>query len=112
MPSTYVHLSGKEVDDAILTMNGIKNEEKKEEHNFKPIMCPRCDTINAVDSKHCNKCGGILDMKYAMELEDVRTKELDMREKSDKLMAILLSDKAVQEIIMDKLKGMGVSLPF
>ncbi|MBW2965283.1 tyrosine-type recombinase/integrase, partial [Candidatus Woesearchaeota archaeon] len=28
MPSTYVHMSGREVDDAILAMNGLKSKVK------------------------------------------------------------------------------------
>jgi len=70
MPSTYVHLSGKEIDNAILALNGIKDNEKKEEKALlRPKSCPRCDSINSYDSKYCSKCAGILDIREAMELQ-------------------------------------------
>ncbi len=108
MPSTYVHLSGKDVDNAIYMMNGIKAFEKKEEQKLMPRICPRCDTINAFDAKHCNKCGGILDLKYAMELEERREKETKLRENSDSAMTQLFQDKEVQEFLAEKLRRMGI----
>ncbi|MBI5391592.1 tyrosine-type recombinase/integrase [Candidatus Woesearchaeota archaeon] len=75
MPSTYVHMSGRDVDNAILTMNGVVIKENKEAQKFSPHICGRCETINAHDSKFCNKCSGILDPKYAMELQEQDKKE-------------------------------------
>jgi len=109
MPSTYVHMSGREVDDAILTMNGIKTEEKKKESQILPRICVRCDCINAFDSKHCNKCGGILDLKYAMELEQKHEEEIKMRSSTDELMNMLLKDKDVQKLLMEKLISLKTS---
>jgi len=104
MPSTYVHMSGKEVDSAILQMNGIKTEINKEEIKIMPLVCLRCDTINTMDSKHCNKCGGILDLKYALELDE-------QKNESENAMNVLLKDKAVQEFLLGKLKELkGLSL--
>lgn len=109
MPSTYVHMSGREVDDAILAMNGVKTEEKKTEVQMLPRICQRCETINNYDSKHCNKCAAILDLKYAMELEQKQQEETKMRSSSDELMNVLLKDKDVQKLLMEKLKGLTVS---
>ncbi|MBU0459440.1 MAG: tyrosine-type recombinase/integrase [Nanoarchaeota archaeon] len=101
MPATYVHMSGKEVDKAILKMNGFAHGEEKEESKLLPKRCPRCETINAHDSKHCNKCGGILDLKFAMEQEEER-------KSSNDIMATLLRDKEIQAILMEKLKQIGL----
>lgn len=98
MPSTYVHMSGREVDNAILKMNGLEIGEEKKENKILPRKCPRCDTINAYDSKHCNKCGGILDLKYALEMDE-------QKKEADGIMARLLKDKEIQELIMEKLKA-------
>lgn len=110
MPSTYVHMSGKEVDNAILAMNGIKAPDNKNESRLQPRICPRCDTINSPEAKHCNKCAGILDLKYAMELEETQAQELKIRTGSDQLMNLLLKDKEVQQLLMEKIKQLG-SLP-
>ncbi len=96
MPATYVHMSGKNVDDAILRMNGVITETK-EEVQQKPRICLKCETINAYDSKHCNKCGGILDLKYAMEMETER-------KNADDMMAKMLEDPRIKEMIFAKMK--------
>lgn len=99
MPSTYVHMSGREVDEAILAMNGIKSPENKEEVTLKPVICPRCDTINASESKHCNKCGGILDLKVAFEMEEKQK----LKEEPEKMLNLLLKDPEIQGIFLRKL---------
>ncbi len=109
MPSTYVHMSGREVDDAVLAMNGIKNEEKKDESKLLPRICSRCDTINSNEFKHCSKCGGILDLKYAMELEERKEQQEKLRANSDQMMNMLMQDKEVQAFLMEKLKGIGLN---
>jgi len=110
MPSTYVHMSGREVDSAILAMNGIQTETKKEESKLQPRICPRCDTINSADSKHCNKCGGILDLKTIMELEQKEAEQLKDRGQMDQILNVLLKDKDMQTMLMEKLKKLNLTL--
>ena len=109
MPATYVHMSGREVDNAILKMNGIETDEKREETKMLPPICPRCDTINGHDSKFCLKCGGVLNLKSAMELEEKRKVETEKRDGADNMMNLLLRDKEVQEYLMQKLQSYGGS---
>lgn len=107
MPSTYVHLSGKDVDNAIFEMNGIKVEKNKDEVKMQPIICCRCDTINAYDSKHCNKCGGILDLKTALELEEKHEKVNEERARADEILNVLLNDTDVRKLLIEKMRGFG-----
>lgn len=68
MPSTYVHMSGKQIDDAIMKMNGFMDKvEEKPVH--KAIMCKRCDTINTSDSTYCTKCGCVVSQTEALKLD-------------------------------------------
>jgi hypothetical protein len=108
MPSTYVHMSGKEVDDAVLMMNGVKTDIKKEQSKLLPIICPRCDTINENSSRHCNKCGGILDLKYAMEIEEKQKEESKEQSKQDQMMQILLHDPEFVRMMVKKIKETGI----
>lgn len=107
MPSTYVHMSGREVDNAILTMNGIPIDKKKNEIIMQPKICTRCDTINSFDSKQCNKCGCILDLKTALELEEKHEKVNDERSRADEILNLLLNDNDVRKVIAEKMKLMG-----
>jgi len=68
MPSIYVHLSGRDVDDALLGVYGLrKNAEEKP--RLAPKVCPRCEVANAYDAKFCSRCGLALDVKVAQELD-------------------------------------------
>ena len=105
MPSTYVHMNGRDVDEAIFAMNGMKSVEKKKE-SVLPVSCSRCDTVNAQQSKHCMKCGGMLDLKHAMEMEEKRGEVEKVRSNADELMNMLLKDTDVQQLLMQKLANL------
>jgi integrase/recombinase XerD len=109
MPSTYVHMSGRDVDNAILAMNGIVDKEKGEKQQLLPIKCPRCETINGQENRFCLKCGGIIDIKYAMEIQETQEREKKERVGADSLMNLLLKDKEVLSVLQEKLQGLEIS---
>lgn len=104
MPSTYVHLSGKETDTALLKLNGIEVPENKEEQTQKPRICKRCDTINPALNKFCCKCGAVLDVKTALEIENEFKEQADARNNSDNIMNNLVKDPEFQEFLAKKLE--------
>ena len=55
MAARYVHLSGKQVDDAVLRMYGLKQQDKKEDI-LKRNSCPRCKNLNDINNEYCEKC--------------------------------------------------------
>ena len=57
MAGVYVHMSGRNVDNALLKIYGIKNDEEKRESIFKPKECPRCQKVNQATNKFCSRCG-------------------------------------------------------
>jgi len=67
-PGTYVHLSGRDIDGAILRMNGIEIEKESIEKKD-PITCPRCKAVNDSYAKFCLDCGLALDYKTIMEYD-------------------------------------------
>ena len=42
MASTYIHLSGRNMDDALLRVNGTKLDDKTELKNISVKRCPKC----------------------------------------------------------------------
>jgi integrase/recombinase XerD len=100
MPSTYVHMSGKNVENAILAMNGFSAEEDGNTSLMQPKKCARCDVLNSHASKYCLKCGGVMDIHEAMNLQQ----GLAERKDADQLMDLLLRDKDVQELLMEKMR--------
>lgn len=70
MASVYVHLSGRDVDDAIMQIYGIK-EVRKEESALVPMVCPRCGEKNIPGSLFCRKCGMPLNDNKLAKVEDL-----------------------------------------
>ena len=74
MVAQYVHLSGKQVDDAILRMHGLKEPDKKEDI-LKNRSCPRCKTLNDHNNKYCEKCWLPLTEQAANELDEIQEQD-------------------------------------
>jgi hypothetical protein len=72
MASTYVHLSGRNTDNALLKLNGIKTEDEvnSEEHTLRLKTCSRCEEVNSPKSGFCSRCGCPLDVGTAMLMHD------------------------------------------
>ena len=112
MASVYVHLSGRDTDNAILEMHGLKKEDKKASKKLKPLKCMRCGEVNKSTSKFCDKCGAILDLKTAVEFEKQQKDEKNILhlfvekivEKNPQL-----ANKTLKEFpkdMLEKLKGL------
>jgi len=56
-PGTYVHLSGRDADEAILELYGIKKNAKGDIKVLLPKPCENCDAINAFNCQVCMNCG-------------------------------------------------------
>jgi len=102
MPSTYVHLSGKNIDNSILKMNGIKVSENRKEAKIQPKICPKCKAINTYNSKFCNRCAGILDVETAMEIE----KKRNLIKSTDNIMNQLLEDEELKKTLIKKIQAL------
>ena len=101
MPATYVHLSGRDVDDAILKMRGLKSKEEEVKSTLAPKKCPRCDLVNKATGKFCNRCGAILDVQTAVAMQD------EIEGLDDKF-STLLQDEDVQKLLMRKMVELGI----
>jgi len=71
MAARYIHLSGKQVDDAILRMHGLKKQDE-EIDVLKREPCPRCGNENDPNNEICRKCWLPLKPSAMQELEKVR----------------------------------------
>jgi site-specific recombinase XerD len=95
----YIHLSGKDTDEAILRANGIEVEKKTQKQLLKPIKCERCGTSNETTNRFCKIC--------SMPLND---EEMQMTISNDakktqvaELMGMLLKDPEVLQLLAKKL---------
>lgn len=68
-PSTYVHLSGRDIDLAYDRMHGLA-EEDEERSKLSPAQCPRCRELVGARAKFCGRCGLPLDAEVAQRLQE------------------------------------------
>ncbi|MEM5782539.1 MAG: site-specific integrase [Candidatus Aenigmatarchaeota archaeon] len=74
MASVYIHLSGEDVDNALLKAKGIKTSELKNEIKHVTKICQKCNEPNSQFSHFCKKCGSPLDLKFVIESDERRRK--------------------------------------
>jgi hypothetical protein len=99
MPFTYVHLSGRDIDDAILRLNGkIPKENVTEEFQLK--KCARCFHENPPDSHFCMTCHLPLDEKTAIEFEQ-RKKEFISTTITSEIVEKMVEEK-VRQILAER----------
>jgi hypothetical protein len=96
MPSTYVHLSGRDVDGALLKAHGISmDQESTSRVAITLTKCSRCAKEITSEDQFCPACGMVLDAKAGMRLEEERTK-------ADSLMDLLMKDDEVRILLSRK----------
>jgi site-specific recombinase XerD len=101
MASIYVHLSGRDVDNALLRTYGIEQDEKNgHESELKPKECIRCKQVNPVTNKFCSMCGMVLNEKTIVEVIE---KDLE-RKKADEVLDELIKDEKFREMFLNKIK--------
>ena len=103
MAPTYVHLSGRNIDNALLKLNGIKTEDEvnNEEHTLRVKVCLRCQESNSPTSSFCTRCGSPLDMRTAMLLHEEESK-------TDNIMDRLVDDPEFRELLLSKMKSIVI----
>ena len=93
MCQTYVHLSGRNLDDTLLKAYGISVDNTPKEKELTPIQCPRCSTVNGATGKFCYKCGAALDLVAAIDVDKGRA-SLTME-----LMDLIKQEPALLELL-------------
>ena len=69
MPAIYIHISGKDLDEHILRMNGLETQETQKNKIVEHRRCPRCETINSVTALYCGKCAEIIDPSLELKTQ-------------------------------------------
>ena len=99
MAAIYVHMSGKDTDEAILRANGVEVEKKPQAQLMKPLKCMRCNTVNETTNRFCKVCAMPLDESEAQNVLNTASKETQVAE----LMGTLLKDPEVLQLLARKL---------
>jgi len=106
MASVYVHLSGRDVDKAILSrVYGVQTPEDPTTSRLTPRSCGRCKTNNQSTHEFCRTCG------FPLKREAQRrfVQQAMERKSADETMDQLLEDDEVRDLLARKLRDMGRS---
>jgi hypothetical protein len=103
MAAVYVHLSGRDVDNALLKLAGknISEAEKESEMDRRAITCSICKHENAPEIRRCINCGRPLDLRTALE-DDKREREL-LNMLTPEILEEMIQ-KRVQQLLASKLQ--------
>jgi site-specific recombinase XerD len=102
MAATYVHLSGRDVDDALLAVYGLKKTpDAGKTSQLSPADCPRCKEPNEYSNVFCKKCGWVLD-------KDAATKLDEKKKKADEIISVLTRDPESLKLIAGALAKLGL----
>lgn len=99
MPRIYIHLSGRDVDEAILSMYGLGTNEKRTP-KVNAIKCPRCEAINDAKARFCMRCAFPL-------AEDAQVDLIALQDEVDKAIEAYMKDPLFRQVI-DELQRRGV----
>ncbi len=69
VPARYVHLSGRDIDNAYDEMHGLY-EPDDDEKTPDVVECDRCQELNEPSASYCMRCGFALDQETAAEVEE------------------------------------------
>ena len=98
---TYVHLSGRDLDPALLKLAGLEAEaEKVKQPEFTLQRCPRCGELNPPNEKTCRRCGNPLQGLPSTLLQSSDEKVKKLEERIEKLSSQL-------DQIMERLSKLG-----
>ena len=101
MAAVYVHLSGRDVDNALLKLAGkeVTETAKELEADRRTKTCSICRHENAPEIHRCANCGRPLDLKTALD-DDRREQEL-LRMLTPEILEEMIQ-KRVQELLASK----------
>lgn len=60
VPARYVHLSGRDIDNAYDTLHGLYEPDEEEDHSG-VNECWRCEELNEATARFCVRCGAPMD---------------------------------------------------
>ena len=98
MLAQYSHITSSDVNDAILSMHGIKKLDDKED-KLKIKKCVFCSEINPNEAKFCYKCSNPVDEKEAIQLFEKRREVEGEIKRFIELVKESLSEEKLRELI-------------
>ena len=111
VPARYVHLSGRDVDDALARLYGVGDGQRGR-------ACPRCGFLNPSGGLYCSRCSAVLSEAEAFRVEERRMREEEivmrvvrrlMELAPDLLERVLVESGTAEEILLNEQHQAGAA---
>lgn len=102
MASVYVHMSGRDVDNALLALHGEAQVEVKAEE-LQIAFCRRCREKNSPSSMFCSRCGTPFDSSIMVQDQTPVTNPLMRELMEDPEVKELMARKAIERGLIDRM---------
>jgi integrase len=91
MARRYVHFSARDLEEAVLTLHGLKQPDKADSM-LRLVECPRCGSRNAPGNVRCGFCGLVLDRETAIKMaEEKERRDREIIERLERLEQVVSS---------------------
>ena len=110
----YIHLSGKDVDNALIALNEGIEQSRIEEYKLKSIICKRCSESISIGMNFCSRCAlpVNLDNEYTREMQlenenkilkekyehDMKSMREEMNEQFSQIMSMIQQNPKLAQI--------------
>ncbi len=99
MAAVYVHLSGRDVDGALLKMYGIKPDAETNGTRLLSKRCTRCQELHGFADVLCKRCGNSLRDPEGAIADHVS------RSEADAILDALLNDPTFKELLVQRVRA-------
>lgn len=106
MASIYVHMSGRDVDNALLKLHGVVVDEKKVDE-MQVRICPRCKEKNSPTQQFCGRCGSPLSLEIFFSMENKYKKSDEMGYLIFK--ELIKNNPDIERQIFEAIKKLGIN---
>ena len=96
MPTRYIHMSGKGLNEKLLDLAGIKKPEQVKESVLKQKECYRCKHKNAPDAKYCDRCNFVISTEG---LDEILDREHSLKQEVQQLRHEVNKSKFYSELV-------------
>lgn len=101
MASVYVHLSGRDVDNALLALQGFTKLDEKKEDQMRIKICQRCQEKNSPIAKFCIRCSVPTDVQFVVQIQEQNKIGNNVLDK-------LMEDSEFKELMFKKVLQLGL----
>ena len=97
MPRNYVHLSGRDVDEALLKTYGLVKSKATKEIKI-PKKCVRCGTVCSAEAETCSKCGMALTLTAAIQKDEELAELKKIQERQQETLDLILRTPGLADL--------------